>query len=52
MSDQGKEAFFKREIWLGGAFHLQTKLVGNHGDEFAVGGLSAASVDGIAEIGV
>ena len=43
---------FHRNIYELRNFKLKPETVGDHGDEFAVGGLSPSVVDGIPEIGV
>ena len=37
---------------LSRVLHLQSQLIRDHRDEFAVGGLAAAALDGVAEVGV
>ena len=39
-------------VILSRVLHLQSQLVGDHGDEFAVGGLAPAPLDGVAEVAV
>lgn len=54
-----KNAFLSKDVFLkrlyhhgsmpGSGFKLQLQFIGNHGDEFRIGWLAAAVVDGIPE---
>ena len=42
----------KQTRLLSRVFHLQSQLIRDHRDEFAVGGLAATALDRVAEVGI